>query len=124
LDTGATNTTVRLATARAKLDYDETTTNDPAVKFGGAVSTARLTGYMHRFSTLEFGPITLRNPLMLVAPIDFAKHAAGSLADIAREHQPEIIVGMDVISKLHLYVDYADSALYFTLAQPPQHAAN
>jgi hypothetical protein len=36
-----------------------------------------------------------------------------------RADQPEVIVGMDVISKLHLYVDYADSALYFTLAQPP-----
>jgi predicted aspartyl protease len=126
LDTGAYNTAMRLATARAKLGYDETTTSDPTVAISGAASTAHVVAHRHRFSSLEFGPITLRNPLIDVVPIDFGKGGAavtGSHINSMRADQPEIIVGMDVISKLHLYVDYADSALYFTLAQPP-HTSN
>lgn len=125
LDTGAFNTTMRLATARSKLNYDEKTAGDPTLTFGGGASSARMVAYEHRFSTLEFGPITLRNPLIDVAPIDFGKGGAaatGSHINDMRVDQPEIIVGMDVISKLHLYVDYADSAIYFTLAQQPKAA--
>jgi len=127
LDTGAYHTAVRLATARAKLDYDETKGgDDPTVTITGVASTANIVGHRHRFASLEFGPITLRNPALDVIPMDFGKGGApeiGSHINDMRADQPEIIVGMDVISKLHLYVDYADSAIYFTLAQPPK-AAN
>jgi len=126
LDTGSNHTTMRLATARVKLNYDETAAGDPTTTFGGGASTARKTTYMHRFSSLEFGPITLRNPVIDVAPIDMGKGGApetGSHINSMRIDQPEMLVGTDVISKLHLYVDYADSAIYFTLAQPPK-AAN
>jgi predicted aspartyl protease len=122
LDTGANRTLMRLAVARVKLNYDETTAGDPSFQVGGVGSLVRLKGYKHRFASLEFGPITLRNPPIDLAPVDMGK---GGPADGAshinslRADQPDIWIGMDVISKLHLYVDYADSALYFTLAQPP-----
>jgi predicted aspartyl protease len=122
LDTGANHTLMRLSVARAKLTYDETAAGDPSFAVRGAGSLARLVGYQHRFSSLEFGPITLRNPLIDLAPVDIAKSGSpdlGSHINSMRADQPEIWVGMDVIAKLHLYVDYADSALYFTLAQPP-----
>jgi len=122
VDTGAFHTLMRLAAARKRLNYDETTAGDPSFQFGGVGSMVRLMGYKHRFSSLEFGPITLRNPLIDVAPVDMGKGAladSGSHINSMRADQPDIWVGMDVISKLHLYVDYADSALYFTLAQPP-----
>jgi hypothetical protein len=125
LDTGSFNTTMRLATARSKLNYDETAAGDPTLTFGGGASSARMNAYKHRFASLQFGPITLRNPLIAVAPIDFGKGGSaetGSHINSMRADQPEIIIGMEVISKLHLYVDYADSALYFTLAQPPRSA--
>jgi predicted aspartyl protease len=126
LDTGAYRTAIRLASARSKLNYSEATAGDPTVTISGVGSTAEIVGHTHRFTSLEFGPITLRNPSIDVLPMDFGKGGAaptGSHINSMRTEQPEIIVGMDVISKLHLYVDYADSALYFTLAQTPK-AAN
>jgi predicted aspartyl protease len=121
VDTGASHTLMRLAVAHGKLNYDVATAGDPSFAISGAGSVVRLTAYRHRFSSLEFGPITLRNPVIDVAPVDIGKSAladSGSHINSMRAYQPDIWVGMDVISKLHLYVDYADSALYFTLAQP------
>jgi len=49
LDTGAYHTAIRLATARAKLNYDETTAGDPTLTFGGVASMAHRVGYKHHF---------------------------------------------------------------------------
>jgi predicted aspartyl protease len=121
LDTGANHTLLRLAVARARLNYDETAAGDPSFPVSGAGSVARLVGYRHQFSSLEFGPITLRNPRIDLAAVDLGKGGSpdmGSHINSIRVDQPDILVGMDVISKLRLYIDYADSALYFTLAEP------
>ena len=122
LDTGATSTLLRLATAHSVLNYDETKAGDQSFTAIGASSTRTLTGYFHRFASLEFGPITLKNPMMGVVPMDMGKSSApdiGSHINSLRLDQPAIMVGMDVIAKLRLFVDYRYSGLFFTLAQPP-----
>jgi len=122
LDTGASNTTLRLGTARSVFGYDETQAGDKTYPMSGAAARTVLTAYRHQFASLEFGAITLRNPTISIAPIDAAKTSApevGTHINTRKLEQPEIYVGMDVISKLRMFIDYRASALYFTLAKPP-----
>jgi predicted aspartyl protease len=122
LDTGAGNTALRLGTARSVFGYDETQAGDQTYPMSGAAVRRVLTAYRHQFASLEFGAITLRNPMIAIAPFDAAKTSApevGSHINTRKLDQPEIYVGMDVISKLRMFIDYRESALYFTLAKPP-----
>jgi hypothetical protein len=122
LDTGASSTALRLGTARSVFGYDETQAGDQTYPMSGAAARKVLTAYRHQFASLEFGAITLRNPIIAIAPLDAAKTSApdvGSHINTRKLDQAEIYVGMDVISKLRMFIDYRESALYFTLAKPP-----
>jgi len=119
IDTGTAATTMRLAVAR-RLFGVEPNSADPSLHTTVAgVDGVKIDSFPHRFDSLTFGDITLRNPEIQVADIDSAKgavnngsHMTGSVV------QPDVMIGMSLLRRLHLFIAYSEPALYYTVAEP------
>ncbi|MGN6147367.1 MAG: aspartyl protease family protein [Rhizomicrobium sp.] len=62
--------------------------------------------YAYPFKTLSFGDVTVTNPHIVLVPQGEAHTLGGT--------EPPIIIGMSILSKLHLYVAYGEKNLYIT----------
>jgi hypothetical protein len=85
-------------------------------------------GYV--FHTLSLGGITVSNPHVVIYPDLVGKNdhdnwtVTGSLTVRNDDGmQNEFIVGMDVLSHLHLYIAYGEKKLYITPPDQPAPAA-
>lgn len=78
--------------------------------------------YFRSYSTLSFEGIAIENPLVVVRslkfsgwndPVSLASRARHLFDDINR-HDPDIIIGMEVLRHLHLYYAAGEHKLYIT----------
>lgn len=100
LDTGATQTTLNLSDAEQMFKID---INAPDVeRVGGLNGDVSAVTYRHRFQTLGFGAVTIRNPELL-------------LFREAKGFSP-LILGMSILSRFHVYVAFNEHRLYITPA--------
>lgn len=80
--------------------------DDPALKPVRSPD-GTLIGYRYPFKTMAFGRVAIANPDVLLIPN-------------ADSHMPpggrEIIVGIDILRRLHLFIAYGDRAIYATPA--------
>ena len=112
VDTGAERTALSESVAKSRFNIDPDSEN--------ADSGFR----SDRFHSLTLGAIAVSNPLVWLLP-DAAKHSAkidewkvGGLPFYQLEMEnPQLLVGMDVLRKLHLYIAYHESKLYLTAAE-------
>jgi hypothetical protein len=83
--------------------------------------------YPRRFSTLSFDGVTIRNPLVIIQPLQFGGGRTddaplGSRAehrdDQANRLSADITIGMDILRHLHIYLATNESKLYITEATP------
>ena len=119
LDTGASRTVLNLARAIEKLGFSPDAPPAP----GTPTANPDRKIYLHRFSTLALEGVTVNNPLVVVRPLAFGPGndlELGSRAehkdDITNRLTPDMIVGMDVLSRLHLYLAVNEKKLYVTEA--------
>ena len=116
LDTGAANTTLSLQIARQVFDID---TDAPTVeKISGS---GRDTVYRTHFKTLAAGGISIAAPRIYLVRDALADRLREDAADTHHlmpllTRTPQLILGMDVLRKLHLYIAYHESKLYITAA--------
>ena len=81
----------------------------------------RLKTYTHAFSTLAFEGLTVTNPKITVVVDRMAvgvttNSIRGALQDpFSREADP-MVIGMNVLRKLHVYIAYGEKKLYITPA--------
>ncbi|MEA2757303.1 MAG: hypothetical protein QOJ54_3592 [Aliidongia sp.] len=116
LDTGASVTTMRLAVARDW--FDLTPPTGAQAKLAG-VDGARLDSFQHRFESLTLGGITLHDTDVVIADIDSGKGASRHGSRITgMPNQPDMLIGMPLLRRLHLFIAYSEPAVYFTLAEP------
>ena len=80
-----------------------------------------LTGYLHNFSKMSFGGMTVDNPEVMVEPNIMSRNADKS--PMARNWAynlnadlilPEPSLGMDVLKHLHLFMAFGEQALYIS----------
>jgi hypothetical protein len=80
--------------------------------------------FRYRFKSLSIGGLTINNPLIYILP-NLAQqrfhHNHLGMADLDPQYaprldSPDVILGMDVISKLHLYISYKEQKIYLTSA--------
>jgi predicted aspartyl protease len=123
IDTGASVTTLRLASARSLFDLAPPEAAAGQPKLLGLDGTPLAT-FEHVFRSLTFGDITLRNTKVIIADIDSARGSerTGSRIQGAPE-QPEIYIGMPLLRRLHMFIAYSESAIYFTVAEQGPAAA-
>jgi hypothetical protein len=124
IDTGAPNTTMSAATAERAFGI---TARSP-----GAVPSSNpdqgTFGYV--FHNLSFGGIAASNPHIMIFPDVVGKNDPDNTAItgsmIMRNDdgmQEDLIIGMDVLAKLHLYIAYGEKKLYITPPDQPATAA-
>jgi hypothetical protein len=118
LDTGSAATT--LSAAAAQTEFDVTATRDGArpTQVTGITGNP-LMSFDHTFGSLQLGPLTLVNKA--VAITDFARYERGVTGTKipVSDNSPQkrrLMLGMDVIGKLHLFIAYKEEKIYFTPA--------
>lgn len=136
LDTGASDTVLGAGQAESLFgivaDSLEKTMAD-----GRAITPPDLG--VHRFNTLSFGDVTVGDPSIVItrdaAQEAYERHNRGNklLSDPLNGPTAAampLVIGMNVLSKLHLYIAYGEKMLYVTAAgtgqapPPPAGASN
>jgi hypothetical protein len=84
-------------------------------------STANI--YRRRFKKLELDGVVISDPLITLVPNSMGPPpapAAGSFFWETDELQglPDLILGMSVLSKLHVYIAYKERTLYLSAGTP------
>jgi predicted aspartyl protease len=121
IDTGSSTSSIRQDVARSAFDLEPTSPGmTPAGHLG---SDEQAVIYTYPFKTLTFEGITVTNPKIAVLPNVMGKNAdqthkintliGRNSDDVALS---EVIVGMDVLAKLHLYFAFKEHKLYITEA--------
>jgi hypothetical protein len=118
LDTGFSVTTINQSVARRLIGFDP---DSPNVTQVGQIERDRgspAAVYRMRAEKIEFEGITVNNPMVQVIP-DLMSRATqtsqiGSLLPRSEVGLPEVIIGMSVISKLHMYIAYKERKLYIS----------
>lgn len=96
LDTGASKTVMNLETAT---HWYNITVNSPGVeKIGDDL-------YRYRFKTLTLEGVTVANPEIYMQP-----------AKVSKFPNDTVLLGIDILRKLHLYIAYEEHKLYVTAA--------
>jgi predicted aspartyl protease len=117
IDTGASGNAMRLSVARRLFDIAPDAEGVQHRKATGIDGT--VDGFNHVFDSLTFGDITLRNTNVAIESIDVGKGAANAGSHmLGTIDQEDILIGMTLLRKLHLFIAYSESALYFTIAEP------
>ncbi len=114
LDTGASNTSLPIPTARRRFDIDTDSSRVEHVSGDGANAIFRI-----HFKTLAAGGISVINPEIYLTPDllgDRLRHEASEARQIMPTliHKPQLVLGMDVLSKLHIYIAYGERTIYVT----------
>jgi len=125
IDTGSPTTTMRLASARGRLDLSMDELDAHKVGQGTGVEGVKLDVYEHVFQSLTFGDITLHNTKMDVMAINTGSHVEkiGSHLKEMMPDEPDVLVGMSLLKMLHVYLSYSENAIYYTIAPPGRAAA-
>lgn len=120
IDTGAGSNVLRLAVARRLFDVDP---EAEGLKHHSAegIDATKVDMFPHVFDSLSFGDITLRNTSVQVLDMDSGKGASNVGSHISGlRDQEDVIIGMALLSKLHIFIAYSEPAVYFTMAEPPK----
>jgi predicted aspartyl protease len=121
IDTGSTNNVLNLRIAEDRFGVD---VNAPDVKpLGQLGNVASAKTYRKQFATMSFEGVTVTNPVVDLIPDKQTgafgdQRPTGSLIQPADRGLPDLIVGMSVLSKLHMYIAYDERKVYITAGAP------
>lgn len=126
LDTGASYTVLNLDVAQEEFAIHPGDADTPQTGFLEGSLTAKT--YTHRFKALSFEGIAIGNPTLrlipdmihnrLRDPHDTVSGDTHIRSSSYKTRLDDIIVGMDVIHRLHVYIAYKEKKLYITPAAP------
>jgi predicted aspartyl protease len=109
IDTGTLYTTMNREIARWPFGLTRGALGPPLP--GHVNGDQKIDTYEHIFSAMTFGDVTVKNVHM---HIDFHADSEIKLKDTS----PEVIIGMNVLRKLHLYIAFKERKLYVTPPSP------
>jgi hypothetical protein len=128
IDTGATKTNLRMDLAERTYNLTMSTPDTP--DHGFLNGDTSLKTYSHVFKTLTFGDVAVNNPNITIIPNAAGRNAdrAQLVADRTKSEKdfinvPELIIGMDVLSSLHIYVAFKENKMYVSAASVPSTGA-
>jgi hypothetical protein len=112
IDTGASGTVMNLAVAQRRFGLDEATTN---------------AGFsVHQFQSLDLDGVAVSNPIVRLTRDRIAgamPFELGGVTSKTRQGLPDVIIGQNILGKLHVYIAYRERKLYATPADPAAAAA-
>jgi len=113
IDTGAEDTTLSMAEAK---------------RVFGVTVEDRNKAFEHLFQKLSFEGLEVGNPHITIIPDkvgsndannDFVTGSRLHRVDDADTSDPVMLIGMNILSKLHLYIAFSEEKIYITPASPP-----
>ena len=118
LDTGAAITVLNLDIARRTFRVD---VNAPDVEKVGEIGRSQTSVYRKQFKTIAFEGVTVTNPMITMYPdlmggSSLGETRTGSMIRDARSGLPDVILGMNVLSEMHVYIASKERKLYITAA--------
>jgi predicted aspartyl protease len=121
IDTGAGITTLSEAMTRGTFGLTETS---PGMEQDSSAKPGDLFQYRYRFKSLSLSGLAVNNPLVYILPDKASRgfrrdHDAKMDIDAIYGDQlkgPQMVLGANVLSKLHLFVSYKEKKLYLTAA--------
>ena len=125
IDTGATNTTMTAGTAKRVFNIvPESAGNIPLNTRGMVAAFGRV------FSTLDFEGVAVSNPRIVITPdLVGTKDPDNGFQTGSRTKRvdddvdrPDILIGMDILKKLHLYIAFDEKNIYISEASTPPKA--
>ncbi len=114
IDTGATDTTLSMAEAKRVFDV---------------TSDDRNQAFEHIFKKLSFEGLEVANPHVIVIPDKVGSNDPNNgfitgtrtrRVDDRDASDPAMLIGMNILSKLHLYIAFAENKIYITPASAPR----
>lgn len=121
IDTGSTNNVLNLRIAQDRFGVD---LNAPDVRpLGQLGNIASAKTYRKQFAAMSFDGVTVTNPIIDLIPDRQSgafgdQRSTGSLIKPADTGLPDLIIGMSVLSKLHMYIAYDEHKVYITAGGP------
>jgi predicted aspartyl protease len=122
IDTGASDTTIMIDEAKRVFNLDPGSDDTP--QDGVLNRDDSLKVYKHQFKTLSFGDgatVTVNNADVHLIPNVITKNMdktplQGSRVKTEKDFMdiPDMIIGMNVLRKLHLYIAFGEAKLYVT----------
>jgi len=117
IDTGAPETTLSMGEARRTFGLTPEDGNK---------------AFAHVFQKLAFEGLEVGNPHIVIIPDkvgskdpnnDFVTGSRVHRVDDSDSSDPVMLVGMNILSKLHLYIAFGEQKIYITPASPPATSA-
>jgi predicted aspartyl protease len=130
LDTGAGRTALTIPEEERLFKLQLGSDDAPEAGFLNGDQTLKM--YRHTFKTLQIGAVTVNNPLVSIIPKAMGRNAdkAQLVGDRTKSEKdliniPDMIIGMDVLRKLHIYMAFGEQKLYVSSTAPsPQNATS
>jgi predicted aspartyl protease len=124
IDTGASNTALFMDTAKGV--YNLTMGDADTPETGKLNGDEMLKTYGHVFKSLSFGSITVNNPHINIIPKAMGRDLSRAQLVSSRAKTekdlidvPDLIIGMNVLRKLHIYIAMKENKMYITDASAP-----
>jgi predicted aspartyl protease len=122
LDTGSTFSALDMDNAQSL--YGLTMGSADTPENGALNEQPDLRTYAHSFKRLNFGDVTIGNPRLTIIPPAMKEALERNRSGPATVFRPkldtpDLIVGMDVLRKLHLYIAPAEQRIYISRASEP-----
>ncbi|MBV9550329.1 MAG: aspartyl protease family protein [Alphaproteobacteria bacterium] len=117
VDTGATDSTLDAGTAHQLFDLSA---DSPGAEPMGTMGATHRKVFGFSFKTLEIGGLTIRDPKLAVIPDLIGKNdnsnieADSHIRRITDGMGPTMLIGMDILRKLHMYIAFKEGKLYLT----------
>jgi hypothetical protein len=117
VDTGASSSTLDAGTAHQLFDLSPDT---PGAVEDGTMGARNQKVFRWTFKTLQLGGLTIYDPKMRVLPDLMGKGDSSTIAAdshirrITDGMQPTMLIGMDVLRRLHMYIAFKEGKLYLT----------
>jgi hypothetical protein len=125
IDSGSINSVLSADVARRWFGL---TADSPGMKQSGmAANDPQYPVYQREFSELDFNGVAARKPVMTIWPNVINRNSNGNLRNIfsraipmsAGIAPPQMIIGMDILSKLHIYFAFREHHMYVSAANSP-----
>jgi len=122
IDTGSQNNSLRAEAAKRIFDLEPESPGNIPLN-----SQSMTTAFGRVFSSLDFDGVGVTNPRVIIIPdLVGSKDPNNGFKTGSRvqkvddlDDQPDMLIGMDILRKLHLYIAFDENKLYITEASAP-----
>jgi hypothetical protein len=130
IDTGATSSTLTIPEGQRLFGLTPGDTDTPEAGKLNGDDTLKV--YNHKFQTLKFGDVSVNNVTVVLIPNAMGRNAertalaysrAQSEKTVLNSNEDPMLIGMDVLTQMHLFFSFSEKKLYVSNNAPTPQSA-